>query len=557
MKHSLLDSSQYDESNGGSFIFLGAIDAELCDKIIHPNFCIKLTILYILGIKIYKYFCICILRGPGTHNHPPPPPERTPVGIRDELQTMIQNIITSDDSVTPRSIIAKNNSINATFDKDTLSEVHALLNNVDKLRTLVAKCYKNMHPYGQGNLGVMHSVQCKKFDMHNYVRRIEQFEDGQTLILCMLDFQAKALQNLKCFQIDLTFKRVQGDINEFKVNSYDEMHKLILSYCRIYTNIFTANAYQRLFTQLFEVIENLSEKPVKFYHINGTGWECILGDLDPGQAKAKKFDNEVHLLAKSIPTRSSVEEVHECFKKLELYDNKRIIDWVQYYRQPYVLASLNKYISNMENEIWDRHENNTNIAEAAHAQANREGKQLKLLTAIMRGRRLDERLFKIAEINDKFGVLYTRRNKSEIKRKAKAMSRKDTNANKKSRKDTSEESKIPMQDITNREQPKRGKRKNTTSENNLKSKKIKIDIDDSNDEQETTSENNSKTKQTNKTKIDIDSSNEEQEIIKLEIEERKMKLAERRTADRKAQAEIEKLELENLKLRKELNILNM
>jgi len=31
-KHSLLDSSQYDESNGGSFIFLGAIDAELCDK---------------------------------------------------------------------------------------------------------------------------------------------------------------------------------------------------------------------------------------------------------------------------------------------------------------------------------------------------------------------------------------------------------------------------------------------------------------------------------------------------------------------------------------------
>ncbi|CAB5186067.1 unnamed protein product [Rhizophagus irregularis] len=129
---------------------------------------------------------------------------------------MIQNIITSDDSVTPRSIIAKNNSINATFDKDTLSE---------------------------GNLGVMHSVQCKKFDMHNYVRRIEQFEDGQTLILCMLDFQAKALQNLKCFQIDLTFKRVQGDINEFEVNSYDEMHKLILSYCRIYTNIFTANAY--------------------------------------------------------------------------------------------------------------------------------------------------------------------------------------------------------------------------------------------------------------------------------------------------------------------------
>jgi hypothetical protein len=48
------------------------------------------------------------------------------------------------------------------------------------------------------------------------------------------------------------------------------------------------------------------------------------------------------------------------------------------------LASLNKYVSNMENEVWERHGNNTNAAEAAHAQANREGKQLKLLTAILR-----------------------------------------------------------------------------------------------------------------------------------------------------------------------------
>ena len=60
-----------------------------------------------------------------------------------------------------------------------------------------------------------------------------------------------------------------------------------------------------------------------------------------------------------------------------------MIDWIQYYRQPYILASLNKHISNMENEIWERHGNNTNVAEAAHAQSNQKGKQLKLLTVIM------------------------------------------------------------------------------------------------------------------------------------------------------------------------------
>ena len=42
----------------------------------------------------------------------------------------------------------------------------------------------------------------------------------------MLESQAKLLQQLECFQIDLSFKRVKGDINEFEINSYDNHHKL-------------------------------------------------------------------------------------------------------------------------------------------------------------------------------------------------------------------------------------------------------------------------------------------------------------------------------------------
>ncbi|PKY58512.1 hypothetical protein RhiirA4_480488 [Rhizophagus irregularis] len=150
-------------------------------------------------------------------------------------------------SVIPHLIIT-GNSIKATFDKDALAEIHASLNNIDKLRSLVAKCYKNMH-----------SVQCKKFDIHNYVRYIEQIEDGQMLIICMLDFQAKELQTLKCFQIDLTFKDSRS----------------------------------------------LSGMPVKFYYIDGSDWECILADLDSillANLIAKKFDHEVYQLASSIPS---------------------------------------------------------------------------------------------------------------------------------------------------------------------------------------------------------------------------------------------------------------
>jgi len=48
------------------------------------------------------------------------------------------------------------------------------------------------------------------------------------------------------------------------------------------------------------------------------------------------------------------------------------------------LASLNQFISNVDSEIWLKSGSNTNNAEAAHSMVNREGKQLTLLSAILR-----------------------------------------------------------------------------------------------------------------------------------------------------------------------------
>jgi hypothetical protein len=60
------------------------------------------------------------------------------------------------------------------------------------------------------------------------------------------------------------------------------------------------------------------------------------------------------------------------------------VDWLKYYQQPYVLSSLNQFISNINHETWRKSGTNTNNAEAAHSIVNREGKQLKLLSAILR-----------------------------------------------------------------------------------------------------------------------------------------------------------------------------
>jgi hypothetical protein len=49
----------------------------------------------------------------------------------------------------------------------------------------------------------------------------------------------------------------------------------------------SADDYKKLFSSLFNVnvIQELTNKSLHIYHIHGKGWECILGDLDYGQAK--------------------------------------------------------------------------------------------------------------------------------------------------------------------------------------------------------------------------------------------------------------------------------
>ncbi len=58
-----------------------------------------------------------------------------------------------------------------------------------------------------------------------------------------------------------------------------------MSFCRIFTNVFTAEGYHRLFSSLFQIIHEVSGQSIQFRHIHGSGIGCILADLDAAQAK--------------------------------------------------------------------------------------------------------------------------------------------------------------------------------------------------------------------------------------------------------------------------------
>uniref|UniRef100_U9U4Z3 Uncharacterized protein n=1 Tax=Rhizophagus irregularis (strain DAOM 181602 / DAOM 197198 / MUCL 43194) TaxID=747089 RepID=U9U4Z3_RHIID len=165
-------------------------------------------------MELWNYSLVCV----GTHNHPPPAPERIPSGIKNNLESLITQAIQQDDNVTSRSILS-GNLLSAYFNKETLAEVHVSLNNIDKLRYLVGKAYKTLHPFGQGVIGIYH-------DILNPNKLYLYSNNGQVIITCMLDNQAKKLITLDYFQIDVSFKRVKGEINEFEINTYDSKHHL-------------------------------------------------------------------------------------------------------------------------------------------------------------------------------------------------------------------------------------------------------------------------------------------------------------------------------------------
>ena len=64
----------------------------------------------------------------------------------------------------------------------------------------------------------------------------------------MLKEQAKQIHKLESIQIDLTFKRVKGNINEFKINTYNSKHKLSNFFFSLIFNFFaTAVSFYRYF----------------------------------------------------------------------------------------------------------------------------------------------------------------------------------------------------------------------------------------------------------------------------------------------------------------------
>ncbi|CAI2192357.1 6159_t:CDS:2, partial [Funneliformis geosporum] len=77
------------------------------------------------------------------------------------------------------------------------------------------------------------------------------FENNHMMIICTTSERLSEWIKCEHFQIDLSFKRVAGEINEFEVNYYNPQHNLT----------------------------------PQFKHTHKKGWGCVIADLDYAQAQ--------------------------------------------------------------------------------------------------------------------------------------------------------------------------------------------------------------------------------------------------------------------------------
>jgi len=111
-------------------------------------------------------------------------------------------------------------------------------------------------------------------------------------------------------------------------------------------------------------------------------------------------------------------------KEAEKQNLTPIINWLDHKdRNPWVLQCISMATTQMNREDWLSTSKNTNHAESAHAQSQREGVKLSLLSAVEKGMRLDSRQFEAAQATQSSGVTVRYGNNSMTGRVMKKVAR--------------------------------------------------------------------------------------------------------------------------------------
>ncbi|KAJ6608982.1 hypothetical protein B0H10DRAFT_1814675, partial [Mycena sp. CBHHK59/15] len=217
-----------------------------------------------------------------------------------------------------------------------------------------------------------------------------------------------------------------GSMDEWEVVGFLDRAQRRVTFGSLYCDTKKTEVFEQLFTELFATVKNITGETFKlapFFpeakcHIIMLDGEVAqglgLGDFLISKAIIQKL--------KSIMWLTTQEEIDEWDRFAAAQTHPAIHNWyLQKMANPWILPSINKFLSKISNNNWDITPNHSNLVKTAHAGRNAETAiGVALLTGIMQAQERDNII--AAELNrlDQNGVMRHRFNGSAEREKLSA-----------------------------------------------------------------------------------------------------------------------------------------
>ncbi|KAJ7162387.1 hypothetical protein C8R46DRAFT_1353332 [Mycena filopes] len=381
-----------------------------------------------------RHKAILILENP--HNHPMHPKIKPNAVDRHKLGKAIEAAGLTG-LTTMKLLNAASTSM--VYGGSRVSTESPAFTNTRKVRDFISAAKKKEYPRGLGWDGVLYRMSTQEVDLpqsEQYIHMV-MAKNGFRLAVTMHPQIAMYIQRVLYLTIDYTFQRIEGKMDEWEVAAFiDRFHRRI-TFASLYCDTKTDDAFEQLFIELFAAIKRLTGETFKlapFYPDAKCRIFILDGEVAQAQGLGKFLVNYNDPEISGITTRDPIKILSECLKtcsnhferhidelpvevsrpvidKLKsimiLTTQEEIDEWHQFaaaqtipevhnwYLQklanPWILPSVNKYLSNISNDNWAITPNHSNLVETAHAGRNAETSTgVALLTGIMQAEARDD-----------------------------------------------------------------------------------------------------------------------------------------------------------------------
>ncbi|KAJ6487476.1 hypothetical protein C8R47DRAFT_1127593 [Mycena vitilis] len=371
------------------------------------------------------------------HNHPAHP-QAKPSAQDDRLLDSAMRAMGSNHLSVRKLLNAQSTS--ALYGGKRVGQVSPAFIDTRKIRQRIAAYHKIEYPHGKGFQGVLKHVERVERPLPLKERYIHAaIAKGDFDLVVTLNVQLVYLiHSVLSIVIDFTFKRVEGDMDEWVVSGFSDRFERRITFARLYCNKKSEAAFHELFHQLFDAIHRVTGVKLKLRPFFPDG-NCRIVMLDgevaqalglgsflvtynqPAISNIHTMDKIVLLLyvlktcvvhfqrhidelsrsnvppdvivrLKSILGLNSQEEIDAWHAFCEGQANPKVKQWyLQKQRNPWYLPSVNAHLSRISRDDWNITPRTTNIAETSHASTNADtSTSLPLLPAILATQQRDK-----------------------------------------------------------------------------------------------------------------------------------------------------------------------